>query len=274
MEASQREIDVRGRKVVLIESGSGDPVVYLHGFADVHSVAGGLLPFHQGLAQGRRLIAPAHPACNGSAEFVQGNRVEDFLFHYYELFDALKLGRFALVGHCVGGWLAAEYAVRNPDRVTRLGLIGATGLFVPGEHIGDVFMNSNPNNGTSLASLRHMLFADKDSPEALRRYPDGRGEIDDEMRRYGMLRFGSAIGFRPPYLYNRTLVDRLHRARMPSVVIWGAEDHMVPVAHGKTYAGKLGAATLKLIPGAGHAAHLEKPGDVLAALQPVLENKN
>lgn len=271
MEVKKREIDVKGRKVALIEAGSGTPLVYLHGFADVHGVAGGLQPFHQGLAQRNRLIAPAHPGCNGSSDFLQGNRVDDFLFHYCEVFDALKLDRFALVGHCVGGWLAAEYAVRHPERVTQLALIGATGLFVTGEHIGDIFMHSNPDHGTSLATLRHMLFARKDAPEALRYYPDGRGDVDDEMRRYAMLRFSSAIGFRPPYLYNRTLVDRLYRANMPSVVVWGAEDHMVPVAHGKTYAKLLGSgSTLKLMAGAGHAAHLEKPNDVLAQLQPLL----
>jgi pimeloyl-ACP methyl ester carboxylesterase len=271
MEMKKREIDVRGRKVALIEAGSGPPLVYLHGFADVHGVAGDLLPFHEGLARGHSLIAPAHPGCNGSSDFLQGNRVDDFLFHYCELFDALKLDRFALAGHCVGGWLAAEYAVRHPERVTRLALIGATGLFVAGEHIGDIFMNSNPDHGTSLASLRHMLFVAKDAPQALRTYPDGRGDIDDEMRRYAMLRFGSAIGFRPPYLYNRSLVDRLHRAAMLSVVVWGAEDHMVPVAHGKAYAKHLGSGTaLKLIAGAGHAAHLEKPNEVLAQLQSVL----
>ena len=274
MEGKKSEIDVRGRKVVHLEAGSGPPLVYLHGFADVHGVAGGLPAFHQGLAQRHRLIAPAHPGCNGSGDFPQGNRVDDYLFHYCELFDALKLDRFALVGHCVGGWLAAEIAVRYPERVTHLGLIGATGLFVTGQLIGDIFMNSNPDHGTSLASLRHMLFAGKESPEALRFYPDGRGDVDDEVRRYAMLRFGSAIGFRPPYLYNRTLVDRLYRARMPAAVIWGAEDHMVPVAHANAYAKNLGAASLKLIAGAGHAVHLEKPAEVLAALQPVLNAKN
>src|SRR5438128_3423711 len=178
MDATRKEIDVKGRKVALFEAGSGPPLVYLHGFADVHGVAGDLQPFHEGLAQQHRLLAPAHPGCNCSSDLPQGNRVDDFLFHYYELFDTLKLDRFALVGHCVGGWLAAEYAVRNPDRVTRLGLIGATGLFVSGKHIGDIFMNSNPDHGTSLASLRQMLFSGKDSPEALRLYPDGRGDLE------------------------------------------------------------------------------------------------
>jgi pimeloyl-ACP methyl ester carboxylesterase len=271
MEPSHKEIDVRSRKVVLLEAGSGTPLVYLHGFADVHGVAGGLLPFHEGLAQRHRLIAPAHPGCNGSSDFTQGNRIDDYLFHYAEVFDALKLDRFALIGHCVGGWIAAEFAVRYPERVTKLGLIGATGLFVPGELIGDVFMNSNPDNGTSFASLRHMLFAGKDAPLGQKYYPDGRGELDDEVRRYAMIRFSSAIGFRPPYLYNRTLVDRLYRADMPSAVVWGAEDHMVPLAHGQAYAKNLGAhPALKTIAEAGHAAHLEKPAEVLAALQPVL----
>jgi hypothetical protein len=56
MDATKKEIDVRGRKVALIEAGSGPPLVYLHGFADVHGVAGELLPFHQGLVQNHRLL--------------------------------------------------------------------------------------------------------------------------------------------------------------------------------------------------------------------------
>jgi len=271
MDAQRQEIDVRGRKVVLIEAGSGPPLVYLHGFADVHGVAGELLPFHEGLARGHRLIAPAHPACNGSAEFRQGNRVEDYLFHYCELFDALALDRFALVGHCVGGWLAAEYAVRHPERVAALALIGACGLFVPGEHIGDIFMHSQADSGSSFASLRHMLFASEHAPLALRYYPDGRGDLQEEIRRYGMLRFGSAIGFKPPYFYHRPLVDRLYRASMPSLVVWGAEDHMVPVAHGNTYAARLGnGSSLRLVAGAGHAVQLERPDEVLAHMRPLL----
>jgi pimeloyl-ACP methyl ester carboxylesterase len=271
MDIKKRELYVRGRKVALIEAGAGAPLVYLHGFADVHGVAGELLPFHQGLAQRHKLIVPAHPGCNGSADFDQGNKVEDYLFHYCEVFDALGLDRFALAGHCVGGWIAAEFAARYPDRVTQLALIGASGLFVPGEHIGDVFINSQYDRGTSLASLRHMLFASDKTAEALRYYPDGRGDLEEEMRRYAMLRFGSAIGFKPPYFYNRPLIERLYRAAMPAAVVWGADDHMVPVAHGRAYTERLGdAQPLKPIIGAGHAVHLEKPDEVLTQVAPVL----
>ena len=90
-------------------------------------------------------------------------------------------------------------------------------------------------------------------------------------RRYAMRRFGSASGFNPPYFYDRPLIDRLYRAAMPSVVVWGADDHMVPVAHGRAYSERLGRAQpLKLVDGAGHAVHLEKPDEVLAQIAPVL----
>ena len=85
---SVRIIDVRGRKVAVAEAGSGGPpLVYLHGFADVHGVAGDLLPFHLRLAQHARVIAPAHPGCNGSDELDSAS-IDDVVFHYLELFDA------------------------------------------------------------------------------------------------------------------------------------------------------------------------------------------
>ena len=58
MDVKRREIDVRGRKVALIEAGSGPPLVYLHGFADVHGVAGDLQPFHEGLARAQQADRP------------------------------------------------------------------------------------------------------------------------------------------------------------------------------------------------------------------------
>jgi pimeloyl-ACP methyl ester carboxylesterase len=262
-----RLIDVRGREVAILEAGSGEPLVYLHGFADVHAAPGTFQPFHEQLARGRRLIAPALPGVNGSAELADATTIEDVTFHMMEVMDALGLDRFDLVGHCAGGWVAAEMAVRHPERVRRLGLVGATGLFVKGELIGDVFMHAQPERGVDYKTLRSMLFRAADHPIALQYFPNGRGDIDVEVRRYQMLRFGSFFGFRPPYFYHRNLRDRLYRAAMPSCVIWGGEDHMVPLAHGRAYAEGLGSAEgLHVLPGAGHAVQLEEPEAVAGIL--------
>jgi pimeloyl-ACP methyl ester carboxylesterase len=150
--------------------------------------------------------------------------------------------------------------VRHPERISRLVLIAACGLFVPGEPIGDVFMHAQPERGTDYRTLRTLLFSDAAAPAALRFFPNGRGDIDEEMRRYQMLRFGSFMGFKPPYFYSRPLRGRLHRATMPALVVWGDDDGMVPRAHGEAYvAGLPGARALELVQGVGHAAPLQQP---------------
>lgn len=254
-----RTVDVRGRKVAVEEIGSGSPLLYLHGFADIHAVSATPLAFHERLAGNAALVAPAHPGVNGSDELSDGYAPSDVVFHYLELLDALKIEKFDLVGHSVGGWIAAELAVTIPDRINRLALIGATGLQVPGSHIADIFMHAQPDRGTDFASMRNILFADAASKPANRYFPDGRSETEEEVRRYQMLRFSSFIGFRPPYLYDRALKARLYRAAMPSIVLWGEHDNFVPRAHGEAYAAGLPGSGGRLvsISAAGHSAPME-----------------
>lgn len=260
------------RDVTVLEEGSGAPLVYLHGYADVHGLTEELFPFHRNLARQCRLIAPAHPGCNGSDDLSEGYGIDDVVFHYLEVFDALGLDQVDLVGHCVGGWIAAELAVRHPEKIKSLGLIGACGLFVSDELIGDIFMHSQPERGVDYATLRHMLFSASDAPLALHYYPDGRGDLDVEVRRYEMLRFGSFIGFKPPYFYNRYLIDRLRRVQMPSLVVWGAEDHMVPITHAQAYADRLsGARDPVIVATTGHAVHLEAPDTVAGVFKTFLK---
>jgi pimeloyl-ACP methyl ester carboxylesterase len=263
---SGHTLEINGRKVWLLESGKGAPLLYLHGFADIHSVKESWMSFHEKLAQHAQVIAPAHPGCAQTDENKDIDTIEDVVFHYLEVLDALNLTQFDLVGSCVGGWIAAEIAARYPEKIRKLVLIGATGLFVEGALIGDVFMMAQPEYGSSYASLREMLFSGADQPNALEMFPDGKGELEDEVRRYQMLRFGSRIGFKPPYFYNRPLRNRLHRISSPTLVIWGEQDLMVPRAHGETYARSIpGAGELKVIPGAGHSVHVEQP-DLTAEL--------
>jgi pimeloyl-ACP methyl ester carboxylesterase len=256
---SGRILENNGRKVWLLEHGSGAPLLYLHGFADVHSVKESWMPFHERLAQRAHLIAPAHPGCAQTDENKDIDVIEDVVFHYLEVLDGLNLQKFDLVGSCVGGWIAAEIAVRHPEKIHKLVLIGATGLFVERALISDVFMMAQPEYGSSHASLREILFSSADEPNALELFPDGKGELEDEVRRYQMLRFSSRIGFKPPYFYNRPLRNRLHRVTAPTLVIWGENDHMVPRAHGETYASRIPKAQLAVIRGAGHSVHVEKP---------------
>ncbi len=253
-------LQVGERKVWVLQHGTGDPLLYLHGFADVHGVTEGWLPFHEQLSRRQHLIAPAHPGCAHTDENNDIEVIDDVVFHYLEVIDALGLQRFDLVGACVGGWIAAELAVRHPEKIRKLVLLGATGLFVKGALIGDLFMMAQPERGYSYRGLRHMLFSASDHPKALELFPDGMGNLEDELRRYQMLRFGSRIGFRPPYFYDYPLRSRLYRISSPTMIIWGEQDHMVPSVHGEIYARFVPTAhALQIIPKAGHAVHIEQP---------------
>lgn len=252
----------RGRNVQIIRKGKGAPLLYLHGFADVHAAAEGLLPFHEQLAETFDVIAPAHPGCAGSDERDDLDGVHDVVEQYLDLADALGLDSFHLAGSCVGGWIAAELAVRSPDRVKSLSLVGATGLYVSGQPIADIFWVAQPEDGIYYNDLRHLLFATKDQKAGKALFPDGRGEIAQELLRYRMFRFASQIGFSPPYLYNRKLIGQLHRYKGPALVIWGEHDHMVPRGHAEAYAKSLTGARLEVVKGAGHSAHVDEPGTV------------
>lgn len=269
---SGRTLEINGRKVWLLENGSGAPLLYLHGFADVHSVKESWMPFHEQLAKSARVIAPAHPGCAQSDENKDVDVIEDVVFHYLEVLDALKLDTFDLVGHCVGGWIAAEIAVRHPEKIRKLVLIGASGLFVEGALIGDIFMNAQPEFGSSYATLREMLFSSATQPSALEMFPDGKGELEDDVRRYQMLRLSSRVGFKPPYFYNHPLKNRLNRISSPTLVIWGEKDGFVPRSHGETYAKLIpNSGELKVIAGAGHSVHVEKPEEMATLLGEFLQ---
>ena len=227
-------------------------------------------PFHRALAADRTVIAPAHPCCAGSQENIDLLSIEDVEFFYLEMLDVLGFGSVDVVGVCIGGWIAAELAVRHPERFSRMALIGACGLFVSGQPIGDLFFQGQPANGTSYAGLRKLLFADAESAIAHEFYPGANGEVEPELTRYKAFRFTTRIGFRPPYLHDRKLIERLARYQGPALVIWGAEDHLVPLSHGEAYRDRFGDGRLDVIADAGHCVHLEKPDETAALIRSFL----
>jgi pimeloyl-ACP methyl ester carboxylesterase len=265
-----RTISVAGHPVEIAEAGSGPPLLYLHGFADVHGSAPGFLPFHNALARSFRVVAPAHPCCAGSAEDEDIETIDDLAFRYVETMDALGLRKVDIAGTCVGGWIAAEIAVRHPERVGRLVLIGASGLRLADAPIGDLFWEAQPQTGNDFSGLRRLLFARDDAAEAMAHFPDDRSDAVRELARYKTMRFASRIGFNPPYFNDRLLRQRLYRFTGPALLLWGEEDRMVPRAHGEAYEAGLAAAKLRIIAGAGHSPQVERPAQNAAAIRAFL----
>lgn len=261
-----RSITVAGRNVHIEELGDGPPLLYLHGIVDLHGMDSEPTAFHTKLAETCRFIAPAHPGCASTDEDETIETMDDVVFHYLRVIDALGLEKFALVGSGIGGWIAAELAVRHPERIDRLALIGPTGLFVPGHPIADVFWYAQPDDGVRYDGLRDILFAGPRTEPGMTLIPDAKDDIEREMLKYRVFRFASLIGFKPPYLHNPRLRERLDRYTGPSLVLWGAQDSLVPRTHADAYAEGLGEAALRVIEGAGHSLTAESPEETARAV--------
>ncbi|MCL6594557.1 MAG: alpha/beta fold hydrolase, partial [Alicyclobacillus sp.] len=127
---------VRGTRIRLLQAGTGDPVLYLHG-----SGGGGVwLPFFDLLTTSYRVLAPEHPGFGESDSLPDADNMEDYAYFYLDFLDALGLDQVRVIGASLGGWLALEMACIEPRRFPQLVLVGSAGIRVDGVPVPDVFM--------------------------------------------------------------------------------------------------------------------------------------
>lgn len=251
-------LDVRGVKIQMLKGGSGDPLLYLHS-------AGGemvWLPFFEQLSQRYTVYVPAHSGFSQSEGLDRIDTMEDLVFHYTDLMDQLGLTQPYVAGLSLGGWLAAELAIRYSHRIRKLALINAAGLRVPGAPIADFFM-ATPEE------LRNLVFHDPKSDLAKSFVPDV--PSPDVMEATMKAREATArVGWNP-YLCNPKLRGRLYRVTVPTLVIWGESDRLIPVEHGKAYHEGITGSKLVIMEKCGHAPPFEKPEETAKVLAEFLE---
>jgi pimeloyl-ACP methyl ester carboxylesterase len=244
----RQELLAIDHRVELVRGGEGKPLVFLH------SLLGETrwLPFHQKLAESFDVVAPAHPGFGATEGLETIDGVEDVVFHYLDVLDGLGLDRVHIVGVSLGGWIAAELAVRHPERVSRLVLADAFGLELEAHPVPDV--------AAALAdppALRRLLFADPTGPMADVTVPV---KEDPEARAASALRTAEIL---QRYAGGDRLVDaklgrRLRRATCPTLVVWGERDPLLSLAYAEAYRDGLPSAELEVLPECGHLPHFEQ----------------
>jgi pimeloyl-ACP methyl ester carboxylesterase len=254
---SSRLIDIAGRyRVRVLQEGHGPDLVFLHG-------AGGLLrddPFVARLARSYRVTAPLLPGFEDSEGSEHLRTMLDFTLFGFDCLDALGIEDPILVGHSMGGMIAAEMAAVANHAVRRLVLIGAAGLWIDEEPIPDLFAKlpfelpellfHEPSKHGALLSAG----GDFNDPEFLTEFLVGNA------RRLGT---AGKILFPIP---ERGLAERLYRVRARTRLVWGAEDRLIPLAYGRRFAELIPDATLDVVPAAGHMVPYEQTDAVLAAI--------
>jgi pimeloyl-ACP methyl ester carboxylesterase len=253
----QNEIlSVRGRQIRPLRGGKGQPLLYFH---DAWSYT--WQPVHDRLAARYEVIFPIHPGFEGSRGFEEMDRMEDLVFHYLEVLEALHLDQPILVGVSLGGWLATEFAVRYSAMLRAPVLVDALGLWVPGAPATDLFR-------LDAAQMRAAIFADPSSGLAHELVPDtpppARIESTLTARRT-YARFAWQFPDHPK------LVSYLHRGKCPTLVVWGEADGVVPVSHGEVYQAEIMQAELAVLSACGHLPPIERPEPFAATVLHYLE---
>jgi pimeloyl-ACP methyl ester carboxylesterase len=245
-------------EIELRRQGSGPPLVYLHSAVG----EGEGLALLDDLAAGFDVVAPMFPGWGESEGIERIDDMEDAAFHLLDVWDGLGLEAPAVVGHSLGGWMAAELAVRYPNRVGALVLVNPVGLHIEGAPIKDVF-------GRTPAELAEDFFADREHPMAqmMRMLSELRGsEVSFDIVRplYQTMSSTARLAW-DPYMHDPKLAQRLPRITAPTLVVRGARDTLVPAAHAEAYASAIPNARLVEVEGAAHLLALER-ADELARL--------
>jgi len=240
-----------GCDVEIIEAGSGRPLLFLHPMIGLRSAA----PALAALAAQGRIIAPSHPGFGRSERPADFDSVDDLAFFYLDLMAELDLREAVLIGCDIGGWIAAEIAVRSTERIAALVLAGATGIRVGDrdmQDLADIF--ALPKAEVDRLSFHDPVHAALDIAAM----------SEAEVTALARNREATALYGWSPYLHHPKLRGRLRRAAVPALVLWGEQDGIAPVAYGRAYAQALPNARFETIAACGHYPHIEQP-DIFAA---------
>ena len=243
-------MDVAGTKLHVARAGRGRPVMVLHhetGTLD-------RLPFYDSLAEHYDVLVPHHPGYSRSQRPEWMRSARDIAVIYRGLLSQLKVANAALVGLGFGGWIAAEMAGMAPADLSRLVLVGAMGIKPPQGDILDLAV-------TGYVDYARAGFHDQ---KAFDRVYGAEPSVD-QLEMWDICREMSFRIAWKPYMYSQTLPHLLGAVRVPSLVVWGDHDKVVPQSAGKTYAKALPNAKLEIVKACGHCVDMEQP-EALAKL--------
>lgn len=268
----ERNIDVGGLSTRYLTGGTGPPLVLLHGVGDNALDWQWVIPE---LASTHCVYAPDLPGSGGSAKPATDYSPAYFARFVAEFLDALGVSRTAVVGNSLGGLVGLHLALSHPERVTALCLVASAGL--------------GPEASFALRSLnlpgygRLTVSWGKRRPGAAQRAAGRAGLIFARLRRVSrewlkeQYRLAKLPGFLEAQLaatrsqvglrgQREILLDRLPHLRLPTLIVWGTRDRVLPHSQAQAAVARLPESYLELIPDCGHLPQVEHPERFVAIL--------
>ncbi|HXZ84744.1 MAG TPA: alpha/beta hydrolase, partial [Myxococcota bacterium] len=241
----------------VLEAGRGAPLVYLHGAGCLFQSE----PLLERLSARFHVFAPEWPGYGVEGGEEKLEDMLDFALHGWDVVDALGLDSVRLVGHSMGGMIAAEMACIANHALDRLALIAPAGLWLDAHPIPDLFsMLPFELVGALFADLKNgekFLTGGIDfgNPEALQQF------LVTNARRLGT---AGKILFPIP---NRRIAKRLYRLVAPTLLVWGSADKLIPLPYAERWRQLVPHARLSVIEGGAHMVPYEHTEPVAVELE-------
>jgi pimeloyl-ACP methyl ester carboxylesterase len=242
MSFTESSVDVVGGKVQLLKDGSGPPVVVFH-----HDIGNpGWLPYYMELAENHTVYVPSHPGFGKSERPEWARNVRDLACIYQRMLKDLGLNSTAAVGLGFGGWILAEMATMCHHEFSHLVLVNAMGIQPTRGEIIDQFL---------ISTLDYVRagFADQGQfAELYKERPDVDQLVTWEVNREMTTR----IAWKP-YMFNQAMPHLIKAVTVPTLVVWGKHNRVVPLSCGERYQQLMPKAKLEVLEG-NHYLEVEK----------------
>lgn len=244
-------VEVDGVQTAYRRKGDGPPLLYLHGAG----VTRAWLPFYERLSASFDVIVPEHPGFGDTPLPDWLRSVDDLVLHYDALLRALDVESAHIVGHSLGGWVAASLAITYPQRFATLALVCPMGLRVPEAPMRDPFrMCAEHANELLLNGAAHEKYLE---------FFQQAGEFEDTIHAYSESITLARLLWNPRY--DTRLDRRLARVQVPTLIVGADEDRLVPNAHIARWAELISNASTATVIGSadestGHLLTIQQPG--------------
>ena len=226
----------------------GEPLLYLHGAGGNNGIEG----FLEELGKDFKVFAPHFPGYGESTGNEHIDDVVDAALFYHQLMDELGIPNANVVGHSMGGMLAAELAALDVHRAKKLILVAPAGFWIDANPIPDFF-------AAQLNEIAPLLFHDTNSPMAkmMTAIPEDFKALET-MYVERVKRLATASKFLWP-IPDRGLKKRAYRIQSPTLLVWGESDRLIPPAYAKEFQSRIKGSKLEVIKAAGHMVQYEQP---------------
>ena len=254
---TDKTIAVFGQSIHYWDLGAGPVIVLVHGLG---SRKEDWMPVLEPLAQRYRLLVPDQIGFGKSEKPLLDYTVQTYVDFLDEFLRQLKVEKASLVGESLGGWISALYAVElgggaHLTPVEKLVLVDAAGLKQDA-----AIPNLNPSSLASMRGVMESVFYDTSwlNDDALRRI------FTDKLSVHDSYTVRSFLG--NPMIAAERVDDRLAKIKIPTLVVWGKQDKLIPMAMGERYAAGIAGARLVSFDKCGHVPPIEKTEEFLAAV--------